>query len=231
MEDELSILFERLFAVLSFVLAIGLKICLQVADGLLAVPQRAFLHEIVESSKLIVVIFLELFLHQLLVESRELSHLVDHLVVNRHRVKANDESDDLRLYFPNFLEELQLPYFRDGDPLGRISHKHLLDDLNRFDADIAWKDIKALYDFFVEFLRSLLLKGQSAADHPIEDNPQGPHISDDAVVGLPRHHFRRRVAGTPAGSGEQFPALIVVGESEVDELDVVVSIEQDIFWL
>lgn len=126
-------------------------------------------------------------------------------------MESNNKSDNLRLDLSNFLEKLQLPYLRDGDPLGWISDKHLLNDFNSINTDITWKYVETLNHLFVKFLRSLFFKGQSAADHSIEDNAQRPHIPNDSVVRLPRHHFRRRIARTPAGSGKQLPALIVVG--------------------
>lgn len=63
LEDQLPILFERLFAVLSLVFAIGFEICLQVTDGFFPFPQRPLLHEIIKSSQFIMVIFFELVLH------------------------------------------------------------------------------------------------------------------------------------------------------------------------
>lgn len=63
LKDQLAILLQRLFAIFCLVFAIGLKIGLQVTNGLLSFPQCPLLHEIVKSCKLVMIIFLELVLH------------------------------------------------------------------------------------------------------------------------------------------------------------------------
>lgn len=139
-------------------------------------------------------------------------------------METNDKPDYFRFNIPNFLEKLQLSYLRNRDPFRWICDQHLLYNLNRINTDITWKYVKPFNNFLIKFLSGLLLEGQSATNHAIEDNPQRPDISNDTIVRLPCHHFRRSVAWTPTSSGEQLSIFIVIRQAKVYKFDVVVSI-------
>ena len=150
-------------------------------------------------------------LHCLLAKCRELSHLINNLIINRHRVETNNKSDYLwfnRLYF---FEEIQLSYFRDSDSFGRLSHQHFLNNFNGFDADVTWKYIKAFNNLFVELLRCFLFKWEWATNHSIEYDTQWPNISDNSIIGFSWHHFRRCIARTSTGSCKELAILVIVG--------------------
>ena len=89
----------------------------------------------------------------------------------------------------------------------------------------------ARHDLLVELVGVGVLEGQEAAQHGVEDDPARPHVHPRALVPLPRDHLRCGIAGRPAGSLEPLPRLILVGEAEVHDLDILVLVEEQVLRL
>lgn len=86
----------------------------------------------------------------------------------------------------------------------------------------------ATQDFLVELARVLVLKGEKASEHREEDDAAGPDVDLRAEVPLTFNHFGRRVARTAARCLELHALFVRVGETEVDQLQVLLVVEQQI---
>jgi hypothetical protein len=87
------------------------------------------------------------------------------------------------------------------------------------------------HDLFVQFVGIGVFEGEEAAQHGIQDDPAGPDIHPDALVSLSRDHLGRGVAGRPACGLQSLSRFVLVGEAEVDDLDVFVLVEEQVLGL
>ena len=82
---------------------------MKVNNSLRALPKDLFLNEVINGSKLVVLIF---FYHELNFTFRlgsDFLHPFQNLVVYRHRVETHNYTDDLWFDFTDLPEESQLP--------------------------------------------------------------------------------------------------------------------------
>ena len=91
--------------------------------------------------------------------------------------------------------------------------------------------VLAAHDLLVEFVGVLVLKGEVAAEHGVEDDAAGPDVDAGALVAPARDHLGRSVARGPAGRFEPFARLVLVGQSEVHDLDVALVVEKQVLRL
>lgn len=108
----------------------------------------------------------------------------------------------------------------------RVSDQHLLNGFYCVDADVTRKDVEPLNDLFIELLGCSFLKRKRAAYHSIEDDSQGPNVSNKSIVSLTCNHLRRRIARTSTSSREQPPIHHIIRQSKIYHLDVVIRIQK-----
>lgn len=85
-------------------------------------------------------------------------------------------------------------------------------------------------DFLVQFGRRLVFKREVACDHGEEDDAAGPHIDARPVVLETVNHFWCCVAGRAASCLQHLARLVGVAEAEVDQTNVFLVVEQQVFW-
>mmetsp|Transcript_27182 Transcript_27182/g.33812 ORF Transcript_27182/g.33812 Transcript_27182/m.33812 type:complete len:303 (+) Transcript_27182:888-1796(+) len=88
-----------------------------------------------------------------------------------------------------------------------------------------------LDDLLIQLLRILILKGQVAANHRVQDDTRTPDVCTEAEVTLTADHLRGGIAGTTARCFELLAFLVEVAEAEIDELNVVVVVEEEVLGL
>jgi len=88
-----------------------------------------------------------------------------------------------------------------------------------------------VHDLFVEVRRLGVLEGQVAAHHRVQHHARAPDVRADAVVLLAGNHFGRSVAGRTTGCLQQLVFLVHVTETEVDNLECLVVVEQQVLGL
>lgn len=174
------------------------------------------MEQIIESCQLRVLVFFELVFNCRFTQCRIFFHFLYNFVVYRHCMKPNDKADYLWFYCLYFFEKRQFSQLRDRYSLFRVSDQHSLNDFNSLDTNITWKNIEALYDFFIKLFGSFFLERQRSTDHSIKDNAQRPKISNDSIVFFACYHFRWSIARTSTSSSEIFSLLIVIGEPKVN---------------
>lgn len=96
---------QRFLAVIASVFFVSFKIGLQVNNSLVASAQHLLLNEIVKGSDGVVLVVLETILDLLPACHAVFSHFVNYLVVNGHRMVADDYAHDLWLDVPDLLEK------------------------------------------------------------------------------------------------------------------------------
>ena len=77
----------------------------------------------------------------------------------------------------------------------------------------------------------VLVEGESAGEQGKQDHTAGPDVAGEAVVGDTRDDFGRGVVGRPAGGLEQLVLGLEGGHAEVGDFDVVLVVEEQVFWL
>lgn len=82
----------------------------------------------------------------------------------------------------------------------------------------------------VEDWSIVILKRQFGHNHGKQNDPKRPNISQLGVVRLPSNHFWRGIAWRSASSKQLLFGFVHVGESEVDDFESLMNIEQHVFW-
>lgn len=123
------------------------------------------------------------------------------------------------------------PNFLDRETFGRICVQNLSNQIFARFGNESWNQIVAIEDLFVQFAGIWILEWEVAASHGIENDTCAPYIRIEPMVPLPGDHLRRRVAWTATGCLEHFTFLVHVGQTEVDDLDVVLVVKQQVFGL
>lgn len=86
-----------------------------------------------------------------------------------------------------------------GEPLGRVSIQHLLDELLARFADDAGDEVVAVENLLVQLARVRVLERQVTARHRVQDDATRPDVGIQTVVPLPSDHLGSRVARRPTG--------------------------------
>lgn len=86
-------------------------------------------------------------------------------------------------------------------------------------------------NLLVQLLRILVLKGQVAADHRVQDDTAAPYVGTEAQVPLTLDHFWRCVAWTTASCLEPLAVLVKIAEAEIDYFNVIIMIKKQVLGL
>jgi hypothetical protein len=150
--------------------------------------------------------------------------LTEDLGFDWHFVVSDDETFGVvvvGVFFPPFV----LFHGIDSDAFEWLDCEDFLDEVLEIGGEGLGEGVLAAEDFLVELRSVLVVKGQAAADHCVEDDPRAPDVNHDGLVGVfGLDHLWCRVAGGPAGSFKSFLWLVGVGEAEVDDADGLVVV-------
>ncbi len=112
----------------------------------------------------------------------------------------------------------------DLDPLIRVIHKSLLDEISGLWLNEARDFVLAIQYFLIKHSCVLIFKRQVPTEQSEQDHPTTPDIHAQPCVLLPSDHLRRCVAWRPTRSLELFIRLIGITEAEVDYLDTLLRL-------
>lgn len=115
----------------------------------------------------------------------------------------------------------------------RIDNQHFHDQLLGLNADrdLIGKSVQSSADDLVQLLCVFAFERKLAAKHSVEQNAARPNIGWLAAVVFPLDNFRTHIAGSSAEHPEIDFSDGLASESEVDEFDLVVRIDDDILQL
>jgi hypothetical protein len=119
-----------------------------------------------------------------------------------------------------------------GYSLGRVSHQQLRNKVLALGADLfeflVFKVERRLFYSLENFGLIWMLERQIARYHHVEQNSEGPDVRFFVVVAL--KDLRCHVVGSADFLLKLLIVAFYLGQSKVDELDLVVFYEHDIFW-
>lgn len=84
-------------------------------------------------------------------------------------------------------------------------------------------------DLLVESVSILVFEGQIATEQSVHNYSAGPDINIETVVMLASDHLGGGIARRPTGGLEFFAGLVLIGEAEVDYLDIFIVVKQQVF--
>jgi len=159
-----------------------------------------------------------------------LLHFGQYAFVKLDLVLADDDAVCL-VGGAELLEPLAFSYLVQVEPGVRVCVEDALEQFLALVGEYLGGFIVASHDLLVEFAGAGVLEGQVAAEHGVEDDAAAPDVCPQTVVAFARYHFGSSVAGTAAGGLEPLAGLVVVGESEVYDFDVVAVVEEEVLGL
>ena len=118
-----------------------------------------------------------------------------------------------------------------GEPVPGLHLEHALQQRSRLGADAAADAEGAGACLREEVLVALSTEGEPPVQQRVEEDPQRPDVRSATAVLLAPRYLGRHVTRRPAEDGE----LLVLGdrdtEAEVNDLDVVMSVDHHVFEL
>lgn len=82
----------------------------------------------------------------------------------------------------------------------------------------------------VQFLRVGTVKRQVPKTHRVQDDTCTPNISLETVVRMAHQHFRGCVTRTSTGCMQQLVFGVNVAQTEINQFEVELVVEQNILW-
>lgn len=113
----------------------------------------------------------------------------------------------------------------------RISVEDLGDEVLRIFREELRHAVVCVKNFLVEIARFLILEGEVATEHGIEDHTTAPQITFQSVVLLACDHLRRCVARAPASSFELGPLFIKIAQAKIYHFETPIIVNEQVFWL
>lgn len=149
--------------------------------------------------------------------------------VDGYRVLADDNAClllRLDLVVPRMVADVL-----DIEALGRVRIQDARYQVLGLVAEERRQFVFSVQNLLIQLLRVLVLERQIAADHGVQDDSAGPNVGAESEVPLALDHLGRGVARTAAGGLEALAMLVEVGQTEINELDRVVVVQQQVLWL
>lgn len=115
-----------------------------------------------------------------------------------------------------------------------VAHQDLPQQVLRAGRHELGDRVVAGQDLLVEHRLAVLVERQKAAEHRVERDPAAPHVHRDRVVQLPVYYLvtqaylRSRVARRPARSLQLLVVVIQVPQSEIDQFQVLVFVDENV---
>jgi hypothetical protein len=123
------------------------------------------------------------------------------------------------------------PDVADLVPLLRVGVQNARQHVLAVGAQKLGQRVLRVHDLFVEVRRLGVLEGEVAAHHRVQHHARAPDVRADAVVLLAGNHFGCGIAGRTTGRLQQLVFLVHVTETEVDNLERLVVVEQQVLRL
>ena len=117
------------------------------------------------------------------------------------------------------------------EPLLGVGVQNLLDQVLRRLRYEARNQVVAVYDLLIQLARVRVLKRQVAAHHRIQNDAAAPDVRVQTLVSLASDHLRSSVARTATSRFEGVAFVVGVRQTEVNDFDVVLVVEQQVLWL
>ena len=95
----------------------------------------------------------------------------------------------------------------------------------------SWYQIIAIQNLFVQLACIWVLEWKISTGHCIQNNTTTPYIRVQTVVTFTSNHLWSSITWTTTCSFQSIAIIIHVWEAKVNYLDVVLVVEQKIFWL
>lgn len=204
------------------------------AEVLLLVDLAFALHflqnEVVAGGVVIVLVRVEIPHDLVPLEALLFQFLEDRLLVEHVRV-PHDETLGSVDGLVSILEPRVRPDLRRRVSLFGVLNHDVFDQVPRVLRDETRNMILPLEDLLVELSRIGVLKRQEATDEREQYDAATPGIDLRADVLPARYHFGRRITRGSAGRFEGFLLCKGVRESEIDNLDILLMIQQQILRL
>ena len=121
--------------------------------------------------------------------------------------------------------------FVNFDALDRVRLEHSVDQIAHIPRDVVRKKEPSLADFLEQHAQLVIVEGERAADHRVQNDSAGPDVDVLASIALATDDLGRCIVGRAAGRRERHAVLHRVGQAEVDQLDVVVFVQQQVLGL
>jgi hypothetical protein len=128
------------------------------------------------------------------------------------------------------IEPLVLSNFLQGNPVFGGENEQSLNEIPRIRSDVRRNLVVAGQYLLEESMRIRIAEGQVATEHGEEDDSTAPQVHLQRIITLPcLHHLWRSVTRRTAESAQLIPVLVESAESEVDDLNLPVVVDEDIF--
>lgn len=161
----------------------------------------------------------------------ELVKVAQHRWLNRNFVLTNNEAlrfvhRRVRTFVPLVLLDLLR-----GQTLLRICFHHLAQHVLALSRQVFGHLELSRQNLLVKLAGIFVFKRQKAREHRKQDHSRGPHINATPVVQLALDHLGSGVAWRSTSSLESLSLLVGVGQAKVNQLQILLVVEQEIFRL
>ena len=110
-------------------------------------------------------------------------------------------------------------------PLDRIGLQHALDQVFHVRGDLSGHVVITLLDLRKQELQLLIVEGQTAAHHCVQNHPTRPNIDLLTAIRLATDDLWCSVVGRPTRSAEGLAIFHTVCQTKVNELYVMLLVE------
>ena len=110
------------------------------------------------------------------------------------------------------------------ESLLRICVQHFPDQVFRCFRNYPRDQVVAVQDLLVQLACVWVFEREVTASHGIEDDTTTPNVRIETVVLFASDHFRSCVAWTSTGSFQSLPFLVHVGQTKVNNFDIILVI-------
>lgn len=135
-----------------------------------------------------------------LIQQTYLEELLDNFVVDLVFLATLVVLELLQVGGKVFAVPRVLLNFVNFDPLHRVRLQHPVDQVSHIARDVVGEEEPAFTDFLKEDGQLVVVKGQAAAHHGVQNYAAGPDVHLLAPIALATDDFRCSVVRRPAGS-------------------------------
>ena len=111
----------------------------------------------------------------------------------------------------------------------RVWLQHPVYQVFYFWRDVIRQEILSFLNLLKQNRHLVIVEGQLADHHCVQNDANRPNIDIGTSVAEASNHLGCCIVGTTARSCQRLAILDVVGKAKVDHLDVIVSVEKQVF--
>jgi len=129
-------------------------------------------------------------------------------------------------------------YFLEAGAASGVRDEHHAKYVSRLRRDVVWEGKRGVDDVLIEEIDvvtvrvgRIVVKGEIASEHGVEDNPTAPDVNGTAdIEAFANHELWGGVAGASAASLHEIVRAVLetVGEAKVSDYDVPMPIEKEV---